>query len=197
MASKFAKRIVESDSPLMMAEAFVSCLNEKTETLYKSLKEQKANYILVEDPTLVEYDEKLDAAINFVIEKIEKDGINVIAEAIVEAAPVFKVTEKDLRNVFEDAIADDITEDIEEIPTFEFFQSSFLKKIDAINESSTGDVVGFQDLSSVYVTPEEGRALAELYSNLNNENKKRLVEKLVSSKKEFNELVKFAEGVNQ
>jgi hypothetical protein len=196
MATKLARRIVESESPIAMTEAFLGAMRERTSTVFKGLKEQKAKYVLFENPSLVDYDEKLDAAVNFVMEKVQVQGIDSISEVIVEAAPIYKVTEKDLRNVFEDAIADPnpgLTEEAQ--PTFEDFQKSFLLSLDRLIENNSGNVLGFQDLTSAYVTPEEGRALLELYSNLNTGNKQKMVESLVSGKKEFERLVKFAGGV--
>lgn len=190
MSTKFAWRIVTEESPIAMTEALIKAMRERTSAILEGYKTEISPYILFENQ---DYDVKLDNAIDYVINEVNESGINSLVESIDKAAPIFKINRADLKAVFESAINDEDERPlmIEEIDLNQF-QSSFLSKLDNILEDNSGNILGFLDTTSAYITPQEGKALVEVYSNLNAENKKKLVEKLVSSKREFNKVLNFA-----
>ncbi len=195
MATKLAQRIVSSNSPIEMTEAFVLAMKERTGSICEGVRKEFASTILLENPEDTDYDKKLDSAVDYTLRSITKNGLASITESIEKASTIFKVEKGDLEHMFESSIAPETSEEID-APIrggiFEDFEINFLSGLDNILENNSGNILMFKDSTSEYVTPEEGEKLLELYSNLNEDHKKQMVERLVSSKKEYKKLVEFA-----
>jgi hypothetical protein len=191
MSTKLARKIVVSESPIGMAEAFTLAMQERTNAILEGLFIEMAPGILLDNAS-DDYDTKLDNAIDYVMGQVNESGIDCLESAIVKSSNIFRVNKADIQAIFENAINDD-TEIVENI-NYDKFQKTFLQTLDNILEQNSGNIVGFLDTTSAYVTPKEGKVLVEVFSNLNPENKQQMVEKLISSKRNFNSILKFAES---
>ncbi len=196
-ATKLARQIVIRESPIGMTESLVKAMNERTAAILEGLKGELTPGILLRTNS-AEYDQTLDEAIDYVIREINESGIDSINDAIEKSGKLFNINAADVRAVFESVIEDGSGgQVIEEEIDLNKFQNNFLSKLDNILEQNSGNILGFLDTTSAYVTPQEGKVLVEVYSNLNADNKKKLVEKLVSSKREFNKVLNFAVSLKE
>lgn len=193
MVTKLAMRIIESDSPIAMAEAFITAMNGRAAAILEGVKIQHAGSILLENAGEQDYDNKLDAAIDYVIRFTQQFGLESIAEGVEQASPIFSVDIHDLIEVFDSALSVDDTVSAPVETAIISENKDFLVKLDRILESNEGNILGFKDRSSAYVTPMEASSLLELFAELSPENQKTMIEKLVSSKKDFDKLVVFSE----
>ncbi len=192
MATKLAYKFIDADSPFVITEAFCDAMSERVFAIVEGIKKQRSTNILFAEETK-SYEGKMDSAINYVIEDVNQNGVENITESIDKGATLYGVKSEDLKSILENAINDD---EIVENMVFETFETNFLSSLDTILENREGKIVMFKNTSSAYITPQESESLLEVYSQLNTENKKKLVETACNSRKDYNNVVQFAESYN-
>lgn len=194
MATKLAKRIVGTESPIEMTESFAQAMKDRAKAICEGLRKEFAERILLENSDDVDYDNKLDSAIDYTFRYINTFGLEKINEGVKKASSIFGIEKADLENMFESSLE---TEEIDELQKndrslFEDFEINFLSGLDNIIENGSGNILAFKDATSAYITPEEGEKLLEVYSQLNDENKKKMVENLTEGKQKYQKVLEFS-----
>jgi hypothetical protein len=190
-ASKLARNIVLCESPIGKTNYFLKAMKERTDAILEGIRRQVAESILLEAPNS-SYEDRLDNAIDYVMRRINESGINVLPESIERGSRLLRVKSEDLRAIFETAVNYDREDNLQEKVNHDEFQAKFVDKLNQIVENNAGNILAFLDTTSAYVTPMEAKSLVEVYSQLSNNNKHKMIDKLVSSRREYNKLIEFA-----
>jgi hypothetical protein len=188
MPTKLAQKMVFEESIIGFTEAFSKGMKQRADYILENLTRDFAKRILF-DRLNEDYETKLDNAIDHVISCMNEQGLDNLSETIENISPLYGINPADVTAIFESALEDEtpINEN-----KFNKLQNHLLNQLNNILEENSGNIVSFADATSVYVMPEESNALVEVYSQLNADNKQKMVDKMVTSKSSFNNVLKFA-----
>lgn len=189
MSTDFARKMVQEESILGFTECFVRGMKQRTDYILENLQKGISQKILF-DRLNEDYETKLDNTIDHIISEINETGIENLSETINRISALYNINPADVVFMFESAI--DSNQPIEENINYNKLQQHLLKQLNTILDENAGNIISFTDTTSTYVTPQEGNALVEVYSQLGTENKQKMVERMVESKTSFNQVLSFA-----
>lgn len=186
MASTLARKLVLEESIIGFAETFTKSMQERSNFVLQNLAKNIAPKMLF-DRLNEDYETKLDNAIDHIISEINEIGISNLSETIERISPLYGLNPSDVSSVFESSLEEEKPKN-----NLNKLEEHLLKQLDNILEENSGNIISFSDATSTYVTPQECNALVEVYSQLSSENKKQMIDRMVTNKNSFNQVLNFS-----